>query len=314
MFSFFQSRLPSARPEKSPGRRRSAGDVWWPGPETRVQRVGGNTIGRDFVIGDLHGCLEPLGRLMAHVRFHQGRDRLFSVGDLVDRGPQSMDCLRLLEMPWFHCVLGNHEQMLIRHLEDPYGVKAYDEGWLMEQAHKFSERAKFAAKWLPKLKRLPLVMLAGQGTSRFGVVHAELIEQGRSVSAAMVEKWNFTDPRRAMRSAVAGRRLIRSWRDGRHVGGAHDASFPTMYCGHTVVARPMRVAGHVYLDTGAFVGHEPGRPVLRARPVERAGTEETALAGKPGLAMALAGSDTVWLAPTVGGGVREVSIDQAGAG
>jgi len=65
-----------------------------------------NTLGRDFIVGDLHGCRSLLEDLLAEVAFDGARDRLFSVGDLVDRGPDSEGCLELLKEPWFYPVLG----------------------------------------------------------------------------------------------------------------------------------------------------------------------------------------------------------------
>jgi hypothetical protein len=79
----------------------------------RVARYATNTRGRDFVVGDLHGCRALLDRLLREVNFRPESDRLFSVGDLIDRGPESMSCLDLLDEPWCHGVLGNHEVMLI---------------------------------------------------------------------------------------------------------------------------------------------------------------------------------------------------------
>jgi len=46
-----------------------------------------NQAGKDYVIGDLHGCYELLERLLDAVGFDKSKDRLFSVGDLIDRGP-----------------------------------------------------------------------------------------------------------------------------------------------------------------------------------------------------------------------------------
>lgn len=70
-----------------------------------------NTLGRDFVVGDLHGCVDVLRALLHDVRFDPARDRLFSVGDLVDRGPASEAALELLDRPWCHVVRGNHEEV-----------------------------------------------------------------------------------------------------------------------------------------------------------------------------------------------------------
>ena len=72
-----------------------------------------NELGRDFVVGDLHGCIDHFERLLDQIEFDAEKDRMFSVGDLVDRGPDSMACLRLLKEPWFHAVLGNHEDMML---------------------------------------------------------------------------------------------------------------------------------------------------------------------------------------------------------
>ena len=45
-----------------------------------------NTKGRDFVVGDIHGELEMLKSELVKVGFDHSKDRLFSVGDMVDRG------------------------------------------------------------------------------------------------------------------------------------------------------------------------------------------------------------------------------------
>jgi len=80
---------------------------------TTIQKLPSNTRGTDYVIGDLHGCFSLLERLLDEVRFDKSRDRLFSVGDLIDRGPESLRCLQLLAEPWFYAVQGNHENMML---------------------------------------------------------------------------------------------------------------------------------------------------------------------------------------------------------
>ena len=52
----------------------------------RTARVGPNRTGRDFVVGDVHGCFRTLEQALGQVGFDRERDRLFSVGDLVNRG------------------------------------------------------------------------------------------------------------------------------------------------------------------------------------------------------------------------------------
>lgn len=72
-----------------------------------------NQLGRDFIIGDLHGMWDALQEKLRQHAFDKSVDRLFSVGDLIDRGPESENCLRLLLEPWFHSVIGNHEDLML---------------------------------------------------------------------------------------------------------------------------------------------------------------------------------------------------------
>ena len=47
-----------------------------------------------YLIGDVQGCCEALDRLLAEIDFSPSRDRLYVLGDLVNRGPQSLATLR----------------------------------------------------------------------------------------------------------------------------------------------------------------------------------------------------------------------------
>ena len=75
-----------------------------------------NAEGRDFLVGDLHGHRGLFESELDDLGFDPACDRVFSVGDLIDRGPESLATLRLIEEPWFHAVLGNHELMLLEYL------------------------------------------------------------------------------------------------------------------------------------------------------------------------------------------------------
>ena len=68
------------------------------------------------MIGDLHGHRSLLEEQLDRFGFDPSCDRVLSVGDLIDRGPESLATLSLLEEPWFHAVLGNHELMLLNYL------------------------------------------------------------------------------------------------------------------------------------------------------------------------------------------------------
>jgi serine/threonine protein phosphatase 1 len=61
-----------------------------------IKKLPANTQGTDYVVGDLHGCFKLLERLLADVQFDKANDRLFSVGDLADRGPDCVLCPKIL--------------------------------------------------------------------------------------------------------------------------------------------------------------------------------------------------------------------------
>ena len=69
----------------------------------------------DYLIGDLQGCCDPLEQLLATVDFSPSRDRIHLLGDLVNRGPQSLAVLqRLMALgDAAQCQLGNHDLHLL---------------------------------------------------------------------------------------------------------------------------------------------------------------------------------------------------------
>jgi bis(5'-nucleosyl)-tetraphosphatase (symmetrical) len=68
-----------------------------------------------YVVGDIQGCLQPLKCLLRRVAFNADRDMLWSVGDIVNRGPRCLKTLRFLYdmRDNLRMVLGNHDLHLL---------------------------------------------------------------------------------------------------------------------------------------------------------------------------------------------------------
>ncbi|MDP9044706.1 MAG: symmetrical bis(5'-nucleosyl)-tetraphosphatase [Pseudomonadota bacterium] len=69
----------------------------------------------NYLIGDVQGCCGALDRLLAKVAFSPSRDRIYVLGDLVNRGPASLETLRRLRSfgDSAVCLLGNHDLNLL---------------------------------------------------------------------------------------------------------------------------------------------------------------------------------------------------------
>ena len=236
-----------------------------------VQHHSANASGRDFVVGDLHGCVDALRYLLRQIAFDPARDRLFSVGDLVDRGEQSEQALALLGKPWFFAVLGNHEDTLCAVAEGRlrrqwwYGIGGT---WAAELP---DERLQHYAE---QLRTLPLARVVGSGKERFNILHAEFFGADAELDAG-----NF--------SAETRQRLL--WGRDLALGNGdpgRQRGLSLTYCGHTPMRDIQQIGSQVFIDTGAF-GPGGKLTIVEPRALRRwsISTEEARAEGAAALAL-----------------------------
>lgn len=248
-------------------------------PHPLVRVLPTNLKGRDFVVGDLHGCFELLDRLLEAVRFDSACDRLFSVGDLVDRGPDSLRCMSFLEAPWFHAVKGNHESMLLEYFEsylaggglDDWGQVTSADMWLnggeWVAACYREDEARMSPefdRFLAKIGDLPLIWRVGEGPNRFHVLHGELVHpdyrkrRQKVWLDADIDGWLTGGKIDALthERLLWGRTLMMMLASP--VLPATQPGLSTTYCGHTIDMGVRRYLSHVCLDTGAYRSLEVG--------------------------------------------------------
>jgi len=128
-----------------------------------------NTKGKDYVVGDIHGMFKKLYEILKQIGFNFENDRLFSVGDLGDRGPDSPDIIQWLNYPWFFPVMGNHEQITLLYESKRYNEKDLlsvgGEWWLSlnKKSKKFIVEA---------YKNLPIAIEVETNNGLVGIIHA----------------------------------------------------------------------------------------------------------------------------------------------
>ena len=210
------------------------------------QRVPANRDGRDFIVGDIHGHLERLDRLLEHVEFRPKHDRLFSVGDLIDRGPDSPSCLERLDQPWLYAVRGNHEQMMC----DAQRRQPNAEGLWLANGGAWSRALDGTrlARLTERAAGLPWAMeIETRAGERVGLVHADVLgTEWADFTARLAEP-------AGEHAALWSRDTLGRLAQRRRGGEAGVAGIDVVFHGHTPLRAPRAVANRRWLDTGVFM-------------------------------------------------------------
>ena len=212
----------------------------------RVVRFERNLVGRDFVVGDIHGCYDLLMDKLKEVAFDFDKDRLFSVGDLVDRGPDSFKVAMLVGEKWFHAVRGNHEQMAIGVAAGRHNIANYAMNggkWFLLLSDE--ERAVVANV----LDTLPLAIEVQTERGRVGIVHADIEGDDWDQWVELLTTANSNNKLTDLKEqAMWSRDRIR------HMDRTGVTGVAVMYVGHTPVKEITELGNVAYIDTGAVFG------------------------------------------------------------
>ena len=238
------------------------------------RRFAANSTGRDFVVGDLHGQQAMLDCLLRHVAFREAADRLFSLGDLIDRGPDN-DALihRCATRPGHFAIRGNHEALLQAARHDSLFERVWERNgglWAREVTPARLEQISAYIDTLPYSIELEL-----PDARRIGLVHAE-VRPGATWQDIRDLDAHFEDTVDDGGSTLAASAL---WGRQRHRAMEFIGEDPTaatldaedrarlklqldavqgidlVLAGHTIVThrKPLRVGNTVFVDTGAYL-------------------------------------------------------------
>jgi serine/threonine protein phosphatase 1 len=217
-----------------------------------------NTAGRDYIVSDIHGHFSLLEEEMAKVDFAPDKDRLFSLGDLIDRGDESNRVLDFLRQPWFFAILGNHEMMLLEAFEsgDPdtfrrwyYWGGAWAESLSKKQLSTYYE----ALISLPIAREITL-----KNRNTIGLVHAELPDQASwdEVRHALAAIDRSAPPSKIYQHGVAAllwsrTQPYRSQSELKRIQPVDQIHH--VFHGHTIVPfKPLTVANRTFMDLGSY--------------------------------------------------------------
>ena len=206
-----------------------------------IKKLKNNTVGKDYFVGDIHGCYEQLMEALVKIKFNPDVDRLISVGDLVDRGPDSVKCLNLLKEPWFHAVSGNHEDMMIKSFRHEWPTHNYIQNggrWFFHLPYEQQEELVLLAD-----TKMPLVIEVETDIGTIGVIHANAPDDWQKYHQLNDDEDFFDDA--LVEDTIWGRRRIYGNQSGRVKG------IDYVVVGHTPVEDVTVLENIVYIDTGA---------------------------------------------------------------
>lgn len=229
-----------------------------------VKHFDHNAQGRDFVIGDIHGCYDQLLMMLKHIKFDKQVDRLFSCGDIVDRGKDSFECASLIFESWFHMVLGNHEQFMIEALLST-------DDWMKSQA--FRSWTYNGGEWhtmlcetdlrtlnciSKEIAASPLMIVVGKDSNdRFNIVHGELPPDhcNPNLTDQQIDDWTLCE-RGDHQSLTWGRNNINVYRTQQQHPANQGKDLSITFCGHNVVKnKPIVIGRQMYIDQGCGFGN-----------------------------------------------------------
>jgi serine/threonine protein phosphatase 1 len=229
-----------------------------------IKNFSKNAAGRDLIVGDIHGHFTKLQAALDEVGFNpDAGDRLFSVGDLVDRGPESDDALEWLAKPWFHAVQGNHEGMAIDWAQGMGSRQNYvANGGAWNIGNTQAVRQLYADAFAA----LPIAIQLETALGPVGIVHAgcPYSDWTRFATALKSQDLRAMERDRLVMMATWSRDRIGKMDDSEVMG------VRAVVVGHTPMERMTSLGNTIFIDTGGWHPKGSGFTIVDASTLGKA--------------------------------------------
>jgi len=202
-----------------------------------------------YVVGDIHGMFSLLEDELHAIGFDKTQDMLISVGDLVDRGPESHLAARYAVQPWFTHIIGNHEQMT---------AEAGGTSWHISNGGRWFTEIDDKREFNRIINNAPVVLEVTRNGKKYGFVHADYPMSKTWADASDLAElnseyliWNRDRIERAKHDLIYRVKFKQKPENNQHkpIEGVDHVFF-----GHTPQDEITTIDNCTWLDTGAVFG------------------------------------------------------------
>ena len=213
---------------------------------------------RHLVFGDIHGRFTTFQRFLDGINYDSSGDVIYSVGDLIDRGTDSVSVVEFFEQENCHAILGNHEHMAMNPAEWE-DVWMYPENGGPATVHSLKYHG-YDLSWLiERCVNLPVCLDVGDESDphAFRLLHAEspfcltekmlmdhLTELTRDELSESILLWGRSDISVVIDAIVCAKPID-------SILVAEDRSPRKVFCGHTPVVEVISAHNVYWIDTFA---------------------------------------------------------------
>ena len=207
--------------------------------------------GRVFVFPDLHGCYDQFMSKLDELDFNFDEDKAILLGDLVDRGPKSLDCFNLIFSSWTEVIKGNHEQFAYYALFDQLDKQnhcTHGGEWF----YRLPEDVQLAIA--KTVDDLPITLTLNRKGKRYGFIHGDF--------PTIAKTWDHLN--KLLESDFLGDQIEQICVWGRSCATSKSQIKCTIkgidhvYLGHTVFQTPRTTGNMTFLDCGLVFKDVPG--------------------------------------------------------
>lgn len=242
---------------------------------------------RVMVIGDVHGCFDELQELIH--RFGNADDVVILAGDLVNKGPKSVDVVRLARARGFHGVLGNHELASLRAHSQRGG------GQSPESAPRYS--------WTDELEEADLEYLRALPSTISLPLHDAIVVHAGLVPGVRLEEQKTLDMvvmrnliKRESEGGIAGLVAAEKDTDGGQAWASMWTGPQHVYFGHDAKRGLQKHAHATGLDTGCVYGCRLTAALLeRGKPARLVSVKAARVYSAPAAKLSSSMSIVTWL-------------------